>query len=103
MLINKINNFSIPQEHQSPSFQRRTKLGYCIDEYVKRPQAEEEINKLISNINAFLAKPRKLLGEGFRGVVYKVDDRYALKRSKHINQELESINLKKDITMFLFL
>ena len=97
MLINKINNFSIQQEHQHPTFQRRTKLGYCIDEYVKAPQAEDGINKLISNINAFLAKPKKLLGEGFRGIVYKIDDRYALKRSKHINQELESVKQNSPI------
>ena len=91
MIISNHYNNQIYKPSTAPNFQNRTKLGKCIDEFVKQPQTEEKAKTLMENIKSFLDHPKKHLGEGFRGTVYKIDDKYVLKYPKHIKSELHEI------------
>ena len=91
MQINKTNYTSTHYQYTPQSFQARTKLGRQIDKYIKPPKSEENANELIANIRKFIVKPRKPLGEGFRGLVYKIDDKYVLKCLKLLRCNLENI------------
>ena len=90
MQINYYNNTS-PYNIRQQNFQARTKLGRQVDEYLKLPKTEEKANTLIENIKTFINHPRKPLGEGFRGLVYRIDDKYAIKCLKHLRGSLENI------------
>ena len=91
MLISNHYNNQIYKPIATPNFQNRTKLGKCVDEFVKQPRTEEKAKTLTENIKSFLDHPKKHLGEGFRGTVYKIDDKYVLKYPKHIRSELQEI------------
>lgn len=74
----------IKSDKTSPQFSgyTRTVLGRAIDEYVKTPTPTVEMTeKLLEKVKKFLAggKEGKALGAGFRGRVFKIDDKYVLK------------------------
>lgn len=72
----------------------RTALGRTIDEYIKTKEPTPEMaQNLLAKIQNFLTqgKEGKILGAGFRGKVFKIDDKYVLKMDKGaFNYELEA-------------
>ncbi len=77
------------QYEHSPAFEgyTRTNFGRAIDEFIKEGYNSEsackQLNTRLSLFLKHLGLPSKL-GEGFRGIVYKIDDKYVLKVNKHI-------------------
>ncbi len=65
----------------------RTKLGKEIDAFIKlRKPSHEQKTDLFCKLVSFVQKMQKSieepLGEGFRGLVYKIDDKYVVKTGK---------------------
>ncbi len=74
-----------------PSFcgYNRTKLGLEIDKFISSGTHSDENSK---NLVLLLTKTlkglhHKKLGEGFRGAVYKIDDKYVLKVNRHLRED----------------
>ncbi len=65
----------------------RTKFGRAIDSFIKEghnsDSACQQLNTILNLFLKHLSFASKL-GEGFRGIVYKIDDKYVLKVNKHI-------------------
>ncbi len=70
----------------------RTKFGRAIDSFIKEGYNSKTVcEDMNTRLNLFLKHIglSARLGEGFRGIVYKIDDKYVLKVNKHIkNMEL---------------
>ena len=94
--------------NQSPAFgYTRSSLGKAIDKFIKTKEPSEKyINEFLDKIDDFIemGKDGKTLGAGFRGKVFKIDDKYVLKMDKNahyydietpkIGSWLDSIGLK---------
>ncbi len=86
------NSTTISQTTQQPAGvmfcgYTRTKFGRAIDEFIKSGHNSEEVCSRLNTKLALFLKHLGLsakLGEGFRGIVYKIDDKYVLKVNKYI-------------------
>ena len=83
--VMRIQATNQPQIQQvSPNFEGyyRSKLGRCIDEFVKTKEPSKELqDTLLIKVENFIDNNinKKIIGKGHHGIVYRIDDKYALK------------------------
>ena len=95
MKVNTLQTSNQYKINSSPAFSgyTRTKFGHRIDEFISSSvHTEENANNLIGLLKKSFAKiHHKKLGEGFRGAVYKIDDKYVLKVNRQFRDEQEYV------------
>ena len=75
------NNILVNYTPQFESY-NRTKLGKSIDEFIKTENPSSEcVETFLKKIQTFIDcySKDKIIGAGFRGKVFKIDDKYVFK------------------------
>lgn len=98
MQIQKTYANNIPQTQKAPSFTSyKTIFSKKLDEVLlsgKQPEYKDE-KFLVEKLQEFIKlkmRPEKKIGSGFHGAVYKIDDRYVIKVSKHDKPYADMLN-----------
>ena len=96
MNISQIQNFNPYSSYQNPlpSFEGyKSSFSKKLDQILIKKHATKEDKEFLTNkIFIFLKKKinsKQSIGEGFHGIVYKIDDKYVLKKS--IYDEIDTL------------